>query len=101
MGSTDRNRRTLVALPGTFAESLANLISQSAVGLLIDLTGTAWAYEIAVAVDDTSICFTVGAGLLSMRRATGNFPNFAAVLSTGQGTEGWPPTLDRGGSFVH
>jgi len=38
-------------------------------------------------------CIIVGAGPLSARRVTGNFPNYGPFLLAGKGTQGWPPTL--------
>jgi len=95
--STDGNRLALVELSGASAESLAILIPRGAIDPLIALTGAAGDNEIAVAVDDKRISFTAGARLLSIRKVTGNFPNYEAVLPTEQGREvkvGRQPFLD-------
>ena len=101
--STDGNRFSLVKLSGASAESLAILIPRAAIEPLMALTGAGGANEIAVAVDDTRICLSGGARQLAARRVTGNFPNYEAVLPTGQGTQRRPPTLaarDRAYSSV-
>ena len=95
--STDGNRLALVELSGASAESLAILIPRGAIDPLIALTDAAGDNEIAVAVDDKRISFTAGARLLSIRKVTGNFPNYEAVLPTEQGREvkvGRQPFLD-------
>jgi DNA polymerase-3 subunit beta len=101
--STDGTRFSQVELSGASAESLAILIPRAAIEPLMALTGAGGANEIAVAVDDTRICLSGGARQLAARRVTGNFPNYEAVLPTGQGTHRRPPTLaarDRAYSSV-
>lgn len=92
MVSTDGTRFSQVELSGASAESLAILIPRTAIEPLMALTGAGGANEIAVAVDDTRICLSRGARQLSARGVTGNFPNYEAVLPTGQGRE---LTVDR------
>ena len=85
--STDGNRLTLIEMPSASTESLAILIPRTGIDPLMALAGAAGANEIAVAVDDTRICFSAGARQLSTHRVAGNFPNYEAVLPTGQGRE--------------
>jgi DNA polymerase-3 subunit beta len=82
--STDGSRLSLVEMPGDSPKALEILIPRPAIEPLVALVGAAGNNNISIAVDETSTYFRTTSRVLSVHRVDGTYPNYEAILPTGQ-----------------